>query len=86
MSGSNWRSEDDKPFEVWMAELEAKYGKKLAKVIAGYRPRPRKNPSLAWAKHNRERRVHLRGNPERGDAPAAAVDFRHHRARIERGK
>ena len=79
-------AEDDKPYDEWLADLEAKYGTEIAQVIARYEPRPRKNPALSWAKHNGKRREHLRGAPENPDAPASAVDFRHHRSRIEGGK
>lgn len=84
--GVDWHADDDTPYEEWLAKLEAKYGKRIARVIAGAPPPARKTMHRAVNPATGRRTVAIRGNAENPDAAPSAVDFRHHRARIERGK
>ena len=85
---SNWHVDDDKPLTELLAEYQAKYGRKAAKVIAKALfsdPPPRRNGLRAKDAYGR--RTHkVVGAPENPDAPPSAVDFRHHRSRIETGR
>lgn len=75
---------EDQPYEQWLAELERLYGKRIARVIANAPPPRRKKAQVA--KRGGKPVVEVRGHAENPDAPPSAVDFRHHRARIESGK
>lgn len=87
---TDWNADDDTPLDVLLAEYQAKYGKAVAAVIAksiAAGPPPRKDVMLTRAKDCHGRVVRrVVGNAENPDAEPSAVDFRHHRSRIERGK
>lgn len=84
MTTGHWTDDDSIPYEQWVKNLEAKYGKKIAKVIIDAPPPKRRKGFTARTAHGEPTRQ-IVGNPENPDAGPEAVDRRWHQARRERG-